>query len=66
MRNLVEYPITRQEAVECLREASEIVGRGSLLGDVRPYILMRVVRLVEMADEETFALAFCIDPPQSG
>lgn len=54
MRNLVQYPITSDEIVACLRqlstEISDIDGE-RLIGDMRPLLLQTAANVVEAADE---------------
>lgn len=46
MRNLVQYPITYDEIIECLTEASEDASRMGLIGDMRPLLLKYAADIV--------------------
>jgi hypothetical protein len=48
MRNLVEYPITHEEIMECLARLSEVLSydKTGLVGDMRPLLLDRATEIV--------------------
>jgi hypothetical protein len=51
MRNIVKYPITESEIVECLERLSkEILDEGSC-GDIRPLCLKAAAEIVQAAGE---------------
>ena len=51
MRNLAEYPITREEIVECLEQIGAEIQRMNeeqlACGDMRPLLLDRAIRMVK-------------------
>lgn len=49
MRNTVEYPITKDEIVDCLREfITECVqGKTGLIGDIRPILLQKAIDIIQ-------------------
>ncbi len=55
MRNLVEYPITVAEIVECLtamsNEAAAENARTGVCGNLRPLILLEAAAIVEAAEK---------------
>ena len=53
MRNLAEYPITRQEIVECLEQIKTDLQRLNeeqlACGDMRPLLLDRTIKIITHA-----------------
>lgn len=47
MRNLAEYPMTRQEIVECLDRLGREFAAELRCGDMRPVLLEAAARLIE-------------------
>lgn len=46
MRNTVEYPITLDEVIACLREYQKECNPEAM-GDMRPLLLQRAIQIVE-------------------
>jgi hypothetical protein len=51
MRNLLEYPITKEEIVECLAELARTFDNLELCGDMRPLLLKRAIKIIKSAKE---------------
>jgi hypothetical protein len=46
MRNLIEFPITLNEVIECL-ERCKAECNPDLIGDMRPVLLQRAIQIVK-------------------
>jgi len=56
MRNLVQYPVTKSEIVECLRRESEAAMKHAadtgLMGDMRAYLLRKAADVIASLPED--------------
>ena len=48
MRNLLEYPITRDEVIECLTKLRESILEEGCIGDMRPLLLTVAIKEMEL------------------
>lgn len=59
MRNLLQYPVTKQEIIDCLTELSNTVGKtdqGIACGDMRPTLLQEAIKIIENVKEYSYEL----------
>ena len=47
VRNTLEHPVTKQEAIEALQDYQRQLLEKELVGDLRPHILELVIELVD-------------------
>lgn len=47
MRNLIEYPVTHDEIIQCLEERKRVVMASNCLGDMRPLLLEAAIDIVK-------------------
>lgn len=52
MRNLRQYPITKQEILECLSTLAQDMLKEKRVGDMRPSLLQEASKIVEEAKYE--------------
>jgi len=52
MRNLLQYPVTKSEIVECLRKESEAARNAEIIGDMRPYLLKKAADVIASLPED--------------
>ena len=45
-RNLVKYPVTREEIVDCLCNLSADLSAEVIIGDMRPYLLKIAAEII--------------------
>lgn len=56
MRNLLEYPVTREEIIELLLQLSQQFSEEFSCGDMRPLLLQIAAKAVKEADDESLNL----------
>lgn len=47
VRNILEYPVTKQEVLDALKKAELTFLREELIGDIRPYALSLAFEWIE-------------------
>lgn len=47
MRNLLQYPITPDEVLECLRSEADAINDRDVIGDMRPLLLTEAAKELE-------------------
>jgi len=51
MRNLKEFPITKDEIIDCLRQLQEDIIKEDLVGDMRPILLEEAMDIIKPWNE---------------
>lgn len=55
VRNIVEYPITKKEILDCLHrkvdESNKEIKEKMIMGDMTPGILMKVIEIIEKSED---------------
>ena len=47
MRNLLQYPVTKQEIINCLKEFAAEVSPEESCGDMRPLLLAEAILIID-------------------
>jgi hypothetical protein len=63
MRNLLQYPLTRDEVLNWIDKRQEAHDRSEAIGSMEPVILNALEDLVRDLTEEAFVERFRIKPP---
>jgi hypothetical protein len=58
MRNLLDYPITKEEIVQCLLHLSNELSKDELVGDMRPILLETAARLINESPQNVPAFGY--------
>jgi hypothetical protein len=52
MRNLMEYPITTDEIISCLRELVDALNAKARIGDMQPILLYLAANIIEQTQKQ--------------
>jgi len=66
MRNLRQYPVTKSEIVECLRKQSEAARNTEIIGDMRPYLIMKAADVIDSLPDAMVNEKVRIKPAEAG